>query len=116
MGAPAVGAIILIPFPFSDLSGTKKRPALVLADTGRGDWVCAQITSNPYGDAAAVMLTEDDCVGGSLARTSYIRPGKLFTAHQSLFVRVVASVQADALAHVRHAVIALVQTGRSPAP
>lgn len=32
MGAPAVGVIILIPFPFSDLSGTKKRPALVLAD------------------------------------------------------------------------------------
>jgi hypothetical protein len=43
MGAPAVGAVVLIPFPFSDLSGTKKRPALVLADVGRGDWVCTQI-------------------------------------------------------------------------
>ena len=77
MGAPTVGAVVLIPFPFSDLSGAKKRPALVLADVGRGDWVCAQITSNPYGDPAAVTLTEGDCVGESLARTSYIRPGKL---------------------------------------
>ena len=89
MGAPAVGAVVLIPFPFSDLSGAKKRPALVLADVGRGDWVCAQITSNPYGDVAAIELAEDDCVDGSLARVSYIRPGKLFTAHESLSLRVV---------------------------
>ena len=116
MGAPAVGAVILIPFPFSDLSGTKKRPARALADAGRGDWVCAQIASNPYGDTAAVTLTEDDCVGGSLARTSPIRPGELFTAHQSLFVRIVASVGEEALARVRHAVIILIQTGRLPMP
>ncbi len=56
MGAPAVGAVILIPFPFSDLSGTKKRPALALADAGRGDWVCAQITSNPYSGINVLML------------------------------------------------------------
>ncbi len=116
MGAPTVGAVVLIPFPFSDLSGAKKRPALVLADVGRGDWVCAQITSNPYGDPAAVTLTEGDCVGESLARTSYIRPGKLFTAHESLFVRVAASAREAVLARVRHVVIALVQAGRLPVP
>ncbi len=77
MGAPQVGVVILIPFPFSDLSGTKKRPALVLADAGRSDRVCAQITSNPYGDTAAIVLTEGDCVGGSLARTSYMNHTKL---------------------------------------
>jgi len=115
VGPFAVGVVVLIPFPFSDLSGTKKRPALILANAGRGDWVCAQITSNPYGDAAAIALAENDCLESTLARVSYIRPGKLFTTHENLFLRVVAHIRGDKLAHVRQAVITLIQTGRLPA-
>jgi len=40
-------AVVVIPFPFSDLSGVKLRPAIVMADTGRGDWLLCQVTSNP---------------------------------------------------------------------
>jgi len=43
MGVPAVGQVVLVPFPFSDLSSTKVRPAVTLADVGRGDWVLCQI-------------------------------------------------------------------------
>ena len=51
MEAPAKGAVVLVRFPFSDLSRTKLRPAVVLADAGRGDRVLCQITSKPYGDS-----------------------------------------------------------------
>jgi len=37
--------IVIINFPFSDLSGSKKRPALVVADWGSEDVILAQITS-----------------------------------------------------------------------
>ncbi len=47
MGTPATGEVVLVPFPFSDLSAAKVRPAVVLADVGRGDWVLCQVTSNP---------------------------------------------------------------------
>lgn len=47
-----------MPFPFSDLSHAKLRPAIVLADAGRGDWILCQVTSNPYADTAAVILTD----------------------------------------------------------
>ncbi|MHB1586175.1 MAG: MazF family transcriptional regulator [Acidiferrobacteraceae bacterium] len=114
MGAPAVGTVVLVPFPFSDLSGTKKRPALVLAGAGRGDWVCTQITSNPYGDTAAIELAESDYIDGSLARVSYVRPGKLFTAHEGLFLRAAAQISNAKLMQVRQTVIALIQTGRPP--
>ena len=46
----------LVPFPFSDLSQSKVRPAVCLAAAGRGDWVLCQITSSAYGDPAAVFV------------------------------------------------------------
>ena len=47
MGAPTAGEVGVIPFPFSDLTQSKVRPALCLADAGRGDYVLCQITSQP---------------------------------------------------------------------
>jgi len=88
MGSFASRQVILLPFPFSDLSASKLRPALILADAGKGDWVLCQITSNPYADSLAVELNNADFAEGSLQRVSYARPGKLFTAHETLFQRV----------------------------
>lgn len=107
MGTFAVGTVVLVPFPFSDLSASKLRPALVVADAGRGDWICAQITSNPYSDPASVKLVDADFSSGSLTRTSYVRPGKLFTANESLFQRSVATLDEAALERVLKAVVAL---------
>ena len=42
MVTPTAGAVVLVPFPFSDLSQAKLRPAVVLAEAGRGDWVLCQ--------------------------------------------------------------------------
>lgn len=71
MVTPSVAAVVLVPFPFSDLSEAKLRPALILADAGRGDWILCQITSNPYGDAKAIMLTDESFQTGSLRTMSY---------------------------------------------
>jgi mRNA interferase MazF len=51
MVTPSAGAVVLVPFPFSDLSQSKLRPAIVLADAGKGDYVLCQITSNVYSDS-----------------------------------------------------------------
>lgn len=45
MGAFAVGQVVVLPFPFSDLSSKKYRPALLLANVGKGDWVACQINN-----------------------------------------------------------------------
>jgi len=58
--APSAGDVVLVPFPFSDLSQTKVRPAVCLADAGRGDWILCQVTNNSYGDTAAVQLDAPD--------------------------------------------------------
>src|SRR5438876_10400365 len=81
MVTPAAGEVVLVPFPFSNLSLSKVRPAVCLADAGRGDWVLCQITSSPYGDPTAVPLDAPDFATGGLLVASFARPGKLFTAH-----------------------------------
>ena len=84
MGPFTAGKIVLVRFPFSDLSRFKLRPALILADADRGDWLLCQITSNPYGDPRRISLVDGDFRAGSLRPTSYARPARLFTAHQTL--------------------------------
>jgi mRNA interferase MazF len=109
--APTVGSVVLVPFPFSDLSEAKLRPALVLADSGRDDWILCQITSNPYADPRAVELTDADFDTGSLRVTSYARPGKLFTASSSLMVSEVGNLSPATLQSIVQAVVDLLRNG-----
>jgi len=101
---------VLVRFPFSDLSETKLRPAAVLADAGRGDFVLVQITSRPYSDPDAVELTDDSFREGSLQRVSNARPGKLFTAHHSLIERKVGELSTEAIQELTAAVVALLRS------
>ncbi|MGH7962761.1 MAG: MazF family transcriptional regulator [Candidatus Binatia bacterium] len=84
MVTSVIRAVVSVRFPFSDLSRTKLRPAVVLADVGRDDWILCQVTSKPYGDARAIALTGESFATGSLRMTSYARPEKLFTANRDL--------------------------------
>ncbi len=111
MVTPSAGAIVLIPFPFSDLSQSKLRPAVVLADAGKGDWVLCQITSRPYADPRAVEIKGTDFSSGSLKVTSYARPGKLFTANDSLIVAQVGELKKGAFRQIVDRVVKLLQSG-----
>ena len=48
------GEIVVVPFPFTDFSSAKVRPALVLASLSRGDIVLCQITSQAAGHPEAL--------------------------------------------------------------
>lgn len=111
MGALAAGAVVLVRFPFSDLSQTKLRPAVVLADAGLGDWILCQVTSKPYTDARAIKLEDASFATGSLRVLSYARPGKLFTANHDLIVSEVATLKSHLLKQVIDAVVNLLRAG-----
>jgi len=107
--APTTGAVVLVPFPFSNLSQAKLRPAIVLADAARGDWILCQVTSNPYGDARAVPLHDTSFASGSLRTDSYARPAKLFTANSELIVGQVAQLRVQSLREIIEAVVAILR-------
>ncbi len=109
MVSPSVGSVVLVRFPFSDLSASKLRPAVVLAGVDRDDWILCQVTSNSYSDARAVEIADSDFASGNLMRTSYARPGKLFSANTSLMQRVVGTLNAPKQEAVVDAVIAILR-------
>ena len=70
--------IILIPFPYSDLTGAKQRPALILSNkkiNKTEDRICCLITSNAPSDG----LLLDSFEHGKLPFDSWAKPHRLFT-------------------------------------
>lgn len=80
MGGFVKGDVVVLPFPFSDLSDAKKRPALVIATLRGDDIILCQITSQSISDSYAISLTLSDYSEGRLNQASNIRPNRLFTA------------------------------------
>jgi mRNA interferase MazF len=78
------GDIVVLPFPYSDLTSSKKRPAMVLADLKGYDIILCQITSQFVKDNYAIALDPSDFKKGSLNKPSNIRPNRLFTAEKAL--------------------------------
>jgi mRNA interferase MazF len=69
---------------------------VVLAPSGRDDWLLCQVTSNPYSDPSAIRLTAAEMLQGSLQTVSFARPLKLFTASADLMVKRIAVLRPDA--------------------
>lgn len=84
MGRFVKGDVVVVPFPFSDLTMSKRRPALVLADLAGDDLVLCQITSQTIRDSYAVELQDGDFASGTLHKPSNVRPNRLFTADRHI--------------------------------
>jgi hypothetical protein len=54
MGAPSVGDVVIIPSPYSNLSQSKRRPALVLAEAGRG--VAGHLTHSKLSEVICQLI------------------------------------------------------------
>lgn len=81
------GALLLIPFPFTDLSNSKRRPVLALTrPDGYGDFLAMPVTSRPQTELG-LELAESDLVQGSLPARSWIRTDRIVTLNVSLVVK-----------------------------
>lgn len=92
MGKFAVGSVVSVAFPFSDLKSHKIRPAMVLANVEFDNLVLCQITSKPYTSKTAICIKPEDFTQGSLPVVSFVRPDKLFTADTTIIKSVVGEL------------------------
>ncbi len=109
MAAFGRASVVLVDFPFSDLSQTKLRPAVVLAQANPQDWFLCQVTSNAGIDEKAIEIKAVDFVVGSLRQTSFARPNKIFTGHESLISRRVGILSDKASLEIVDAVVAILK-------
>ena len=99
------GDIVVIPFPFSDLSGAKKRPSLVLANLKGDDIILCQITSQQVKDSYAIPIKEQDFKLNNLNVLSNIRPNRIFTADKNIIIKKLASLNKTAFKTVIQKII-----------
>ena len=109
MAAFVKGDIVVLPFPFSDLSASKRRPALVLADLPGEDIVLCQITSKNISDGFAVSLDNGDLLTGNLPLASNIRPNRLFTADKKLIAYTLGSISQSKYQQVVEVIVKLIE-------
>lgn len=102
------GDVVVVPFPYSDLSKTKSRPALVLIELSGEDVVLAAITATNSG-RYSIPLQITDIKNGSLDRRSFVRIASLFTLCKSSIVRYVGTLTEGKRIEIVEAIHSLMQ-------
>lgn len=107
------GDIVIIGFPFSDLSRTKKRPAIIISNNTvnkTGDYLMLQITSKIHNDSFSIPINKADFVNGKeLPLQSFIRLHKIFLLNESLIISKNTTVNTIFLDSVIEKIIKLIK-------
>jgi mRNA interferase MazF len=105
------GEILIVPFPFSDLSAVKKRPVLVVStkkyNDSADDLVICGITSNLKNSNFSVLFDNKDLVSGKIPAPSRIKADKLFTIEKTKVIKSVGLVSEKVLNDVKDEMIKL---------
>lgn len=96
--------IVLIPFPFSDLSHQKRRPVILLSfPDDFGDFLAVAVTSQP-GHSDAIRLNDEDLASGNLPKTSWVRASKLFSLNSKVAVLALGNLKPQAFERIHEAI------------
>ena len=103
------GDVVVVLFPFSDLSQAKRRPALVLAELEGDDRILCQITSRSLRDQYVIQLNDENFAEGGLKQKSNIRPNRIFTADMHIILYQVGHLKTDKLDEVIKKVMGILE-------
>jgi mRNA interferase MazF len=100
------GDVVLIPFPFTNLSTTKQRPALVISSNWynqtSGDVILVAITSHipPRLTEDEYLLSPAEQKEAGLPKTSLIKTGKIITLDQRLIRKSLGNLSAKSMSQI----------------
>lgn len=106
------GEIVLIPFPFSDLTSIKQRPVLILSNNeyndNTEDIVVCGLTSNLKDVEYSVLVDNKNLIDGNLPVKSRVKTDKIFTLKQSLIRKKIGKVNNKIFEKVKEEIIKLI--------
>ena len=80
--------IVLIPFPYTDLTGSKKRPALIISNEKINkdqDRICCLVTRKQHKNY--LEITKSSFYEGSLPFKSFVKPQRIFTINEKIIIK-----------------------------
>ena len=89
------GDVVVVPFPFLDLTRAKRRPALVITKLEGDDLILCQITSQQSKDRYTILIDNDDFETGSFHQKSNMRPNRIFTADNHIILYKVGHIKTN---------------------
>ncbi len=106
------GEIVIVPFPFSDLSSIKQRPVLVLSNnsynSSSDDIITCGITSNIKDAKSSILITNKDIESGFIPVESRIKVDKLFTLEKSIIKKKIAKIKFYIIEQVKEEFLRLI--------
>ncbi len=99
------GEIIIVPFPFSDLSGIKQRPVLILSKTisnrSKEDIITCGITSNIKETNYSVLISNHNLIRGQIPKQSRIKVDKLFSLEKIIVKKSIGRLNKETFEKVK---------------
>ncbi len=96
-------SIILVPFPYSDQSGKKVRPALILSNSNfnsNEDVIICALTSSIKKRKYSIIITSKDTVHKNLIDTSQIRIDAITRIKKTLVIKEIDILNQEAFKKV----------------
>jgi mRNA interferase MazF len=103
------GDVVVVPFPFSDLTQAKRRPALIVSVLEGDDLILSQVTSQFVKDSYAISIEAKDFEEGGLKQKSNVRPNRLFTADSHIVLYRIGNLKKDKMNEIIEKIIEIVR-------
>jgi mRNA interferase MazF len=110
------GDIVSVPFPFTDASATKRRPALIIAESDSNNIIICPITSKPGREYEITLENQDFKVGKLDLSPCYIRPNIIATLDKSNIIRQIGHLKDEKTNEVINQIIKILQKPSEPPP
>jgi mRNA interferase MazF len=85
--------IVLLPFPYSDLTGSKLRPAIIISNENLNkseDRMCCLVTTQLKRND--LLIEKKDFASGELTFKSAVRPYRIFTINENIIRKTLCKV------------------------
>ena len=100
------GELVVVPFPFSDLTTIRQRPVLIISNNRYNDTsediITCGITSNLKNSQYSILFDNPDLLEGSLPVKSRIKVDKLFTLNKNIIIKRIGRINKETFDKVKN--------------
>lgn len=101
--------IVLLPYPFSDLEGTKVRPAVIVSNNlfnrKSDDCVMVPLTAVIKDEPYSVIINQGNLSSGKLLKQSRVRADKIFTVEKKLIIMKIGIINDKTFTKIKEEII-----------